>query len=180
MVSKNLFCCCCCFVYVFLFLFLFCFVLFCFFCFCFLFLSKSSQFCVVYPTRFCSNFTSMWYKHFFKEYMERLKTSTFFHSTVLATVEWKSFNGKFAAKIDFPIGYFMLLLYFGCWYWKCKVSPCIFYKYLEYMLVKFEQNRMVRILQNFWAFCQKMVNHFWQSVDATLEDVPVTETIVLC
>ena len=27
---------------------------------------------------------------------------------------------------------------------------------------------------------KKMVNHFWQSVDAILEDVPVTETIVWC
>ena len=32
----------------------------------------------------------------------------------------------------------------------------------------------------FWAFWQKMLNHFWQSVDAILEDVPVTETIVWC
>ena len=33
---------------------------------------------------------------------------------------------------------------------------------------------------NFWAFWQKMVNHFWQSVNAILEDVSVTETIVWC
>ena len=30
--------------------------------------------------------------------------------SALATVEGKSFNGKFNAKIDFPIGYFMLPL----------------------------------------------------------------------
>ena len=29
-----------------------------------------------------------------------------------------------------------------------------------------------------WAFRQTMVNHFWQSVDAILENVSVTETIV--
>ena len=46
------------------------------------------------------------------------------------------------------------------------------------MLVKFEQNRMVRTIQNFELFDKKMVNHFWQSVDAILEDVYVTETIV--
>ena len=45
------------------------------------------------------------------------------------------------------------------------------------MLVKFEQNRMVWTIQNFVLF-DKMINHFWQSVDALLEDVSVTETIV--
>ena len=32
----------------------------------------------------------------------------------------------------------------------------------------------------FCAFSQKMVNHFCQSVDAILEDVSMTETIVWC
>ena len=33
-----------------------------------------------------------------------------------------------------------------------------------------------------WAFWQKkkMINYIWQSVDAILEDVPVTETTVWC
>ena len=51
------------------------------------------------------------------------------------------------------------------------------------MLVEFEQNRIVWTIQNFdSAFWQKMVNHFWQSVDAILEDVYhiyVTETITV-
>ena len=33
-------------------------------------------------------------------------------------------------------------------------------------------------MQNFVLFDEKMVNNFWQSVDAILEDVCVTETIV--
>ena len=41
------------------------------------------------------------------------------------------------------------------------------------MLVKYEQNPMVRTMR------KKMINHFWQSIDATLEDVSVTETILL-
>ena len=45
------------------------------------------------------------------------------------------------------------------------------------MLVKFEQYRMVRTI-NFELFWQKMVNHFWQSLDAILEDVSVIEIIV--
>ena len=48
------------------------------------------------------------------------------------------------------------------------------------MLVEFEQNRMV---QNFELFDQKkktrgFKNHFWQSVDVTLEDYSVAESIV--
>ena len=45
------------------------------------------------------------------------------------------------------------------------------------MLVKFEENRKVRTIQNFELFGKKMVDHFWQSVDAILKDVTVTETI---
>ena len=32
----------------------------------------------------------------------------------------------------------------------------------------------------FCAFWQKMVNNFWQSVDAILEDISVAEAIVWC
>ena len=48
------------------------------------------------------------------------------------------------------------------------------------MLVKFEQNRMVQATQNFELFDKKLVfyNHFWQRVDAILEDVSVAKIIV--
>ena len=46
------------------------------------------------------------------------------------------------------------------------------------MLVKSKQNRMVQSIELFDK--KKMVNHFWQSADAILEDVYVTETIVWC
>ena len=36
----------------------------------------------------------------------------------------------------------------------------------------------MRSNSEFWAFWHKMVNYFWQSVDAILEDVSVAETIV--
>ena len=47
------------------------------------------------------------------------------------------------------------------------------------MLVKFEQNRMVRKYWKYTKFfaSQKQTNHFWQSVDAILKDVSVAETI---
>ena len=48
------------------------------------------------------------------------------------------------------------------------------------MLIKFEQNPMVQITRNFWAFWQKagVLKPFWQSVDAILEDVSVAVTTV--
>ena len=46
------------------------------------------------------------------------------------------------------------------------------------MLVKFEQNHMVRTIQNFEPFHKKMVNQIWKRVDTILEDVSVAEPIV--
>ena len=49
------------------------------------------------------------------------------------------------------------------------------------MLVKFEKNRKVQAIRNFELFDKnKRVNYIWQIVDAVLEDVSVTETIVWC
>ena len=48
------------------------------------------------------------------------------------------------------------------------------------MLVKFEQNCMVGNIQNFELLEKKMVNHFLESVEAILEDVPVTKTAFWC
>ena len=94
--------------------------------------------------------------------------------SALTTVAGKSFNGKFTVFdhvfyitiADADIG-------------SLKSLHTVFGKYLEHMLVKFEQNRMVRTLQNI-EFFEKMVNHFWQRIDAILEDFSVTKTIVWC
>ena len=45
-------------------------------------------------------------------------------------------------------------------------------KYLDHMLVKFEQNRIVRNINKNEVFGKKMVNHFLERIDAILEDVP--------
>ena len=61
-----------------------------------------------------------------------------------------------------------------------KSLHILFDKYLDHILVKFEQNlspspsAIVRTEKKL-SFRQKMVNYFWQSVDAILEDVFVTE-----
>ena len=67
------------------------------------FLSKSSKFRVVWTIRFCSNFTSMWCKHFLRN--TSIWRDFRLSMSALATVARRSFNGKFIAKIDFPIGY---------------------------------------------------------------------------
>ena len=63
----------------------------------------------------------------------------------------KSFNGKFTAKMDFPILYFYVTIA-DANIWSRKSLHTIFDKYLDQMLVKFEQNCMIRTVQNFELF----------------------------
>ena len=97
--------------------------------------------------------------------------------SLLATVAGKSFNGKFTTKIDFLIGYFIFTIA-DADIESPKSLHTLFDKYMDHMLVEFEQNCMVQTIQIFELFNKKMFNHFWQSVDTILEDVSVTETIV--
>ena len=99
--------------------------------------------------------------------------------SAFATVAGKSFNGKFTAKIDFPIGYFYVAIAYAD-IESLQSLHTLFEKYLDHMLVKFEQNRMVRTVEDTELFDKKMVHNFWQRVDAIFKDVSVTETIVLC
>ena len=59
-----------------------------------------------------------------------------------------------------------------------KSLHTLFDQYLDHMLMTFEQNCMVRTIQNFVLLKQKMINNFWQSVEAILEDVSVIRIIV--
>ena len=60
-----------------------------------------------------------------------------------STVAPESFNGKFAAKIDFPIGHFYITIT-DTGIGSLKYLHTLFDKYFHHKLVKFEQNRMVR------------------------------------
>ena len=62
--------------------------------------------CSLNHTSFFPNFTDIWNKHFLRNVWRDFRLST----SALATVPWKSFNGIFSAKIDFPIGHFILPL----------------------------------------------------------------------
>ena len=65
-----------------------------------------------------------------------------------ATVARKSFNGKFIAKLDFPMRAFYVTIndtVIG----SLKSLHTLFDTYLDHMMVKFEQNRTVGSIQNF-------------------------------
>ena len=99
---------------------------------------------------FFSNFTNIWYNHFLRNAWRdfRLPMSAF------AAVARKGFNGKFTAKINFLIELLkvpLLMLTLEV----LKSLHRLFDKYLDHMLVKFKQNRMVRTIQNFVLFDQK-------------------------
>ena len=142
------------------------------------FSSKSSKFGIVWTIWFCSNSTSMRYKHFFFFFVRR---DFRLPMSALATVARKRFNYKFTAKIDFSDRAFQVTIAYAD-LGSLQSLHTLFDKYLNHMLVEFEQNRMVRTIQNCELFHthKKMVNHVWQSGDAILEDVSVTETIVWC
>ena len=58
------------------------------------------------------------------------------------------------------------------------ISFAIYLDYIMYILMeKFKQNRRVRNLQKL-SFLAKNSSPFWQSVNAILEDISVTKTIV--
>ena len=97
----------------------------------------------------------MWYKHFLWNVWSDFRLPM----SGLATVAGKSFNGKFTAKIDFPIGVFYITIA-DADIGSLKSLHTLFDKYLDYMLVKFDQNRMVRTVQNFDLFDEKWLTIF--------------------
>ena len=98
--------------------------------------------------------------------------------SALATVARKRFNGIFTAKKKWFSDRAFHVTIADADIGSLKSLHTLFDKYLDHMLVKYEQNRTVQAIQNFVLFDKKMINNFWQSVDAILEDVYVTETIV--
>ena len=74
--------------------------------------------------------------------------------SAFASVARKSFNGKLTAKIGFLDQAFYVTLT-SADIGSLKSVHTLIYKYLDHMLVKFEQNRMVRNIQNFELFGKK-------------------------
>ena len=97
--------------------------------------------------------------------------------SALATAAGKSFDGKFTVKIDFSIGYFYIVIA-DADIESLKSLHTLFDKYFDHMLVKFEQNRMVRTIPNFQLFDKKWLTIFDNVLTHHFEDVSATETIV--
>ena len=68
--------------------------------------------------------------------------------STLATVAVKIFNGKFTAKNCFSYRVFYITIA-DADIGSLKSLHTLFDKYLDHMLVKCEQNRMVQTIQNF-------------------------------
>ena len=102
------------------------------------------------------------------DYVQNLLTcgiNTYYRHLMLAfaTVERKSFNGHFTAKIDFPIGHFMLLLLMQALE---VLSPAIqlFDKYFGLHAKEFWTNAYGTKHTDFWAFSQKKNGKTFHSV----------------
>ena len=91
----------------------------------------------------------MWCKHFLRNLWRDFRLSI----SALATVAGKSFNGKFTAHRLF---YITANADIG----SLKFLQTLFDKYLDHMLVKFEQNHMIRTIQNFDLFDKKWLTIF--------------------
>ena len=78
--------------------------------------------------------------------------------SALTTVAGKVLTANLLQKCIFPSG--ILCYHFDADIGSLKSLHTLFDKYLDHMLVKFEQNRMVRTIQNFELFDKKIVNHF--------------------
>ena len=79
--------------------------------------------------------------------------------SALAIAAGKSFNGKFVPKNWFSDGVFYVTIA-DTDIESLKSLHTLFDKYLDQMLVKFEQNRMVWTIKNFDLFDKKIVSIF--------------------
>ena len=73
-------------------------------------------------------------------------------------VAGKSFNGKFTAEIGFLIEHFVTIA--DADIGSLKSFHILFDKYLDHTLVKFEQNHVVRTIQDFELFDKKWLTIF--------------------
>ena len=128
------------------------------------FCEKAQNFVPFCTVRFGSNFGSMLSKYLANNVWREVRLSM----SAFATVARKSYNGKFTAKIAFPIGHFNLPLITDADIGSLKSLHTLFDKHLDRMLVKFEQDRFKAeiyiVLRCLFVCCccfflQKMVNH---------------------
>ena len=119
------------------------------------FFVKKLKFFVVLTIRFRSYFTSMWYKQFLTNVCSDFRLLM----SALAAVAGKSFNSNFYCKNLFSHRVFYITIA-DADIGSLKFLHTLFDKYLDHMLVKFDQNRMVGTVQNFDLFDKKWLTIF--------------------
>ena len=118
---------------------------------------KKLKFCAFQTILFGSNFASMLTKYVSNNVWRdfRLPVSSF------ATVVGKRFNGKFTAKIDFPI----LCDHYWRWHWKSKFSSQIFGPHAGEIWTKSYGTKYTKCWafweKNGWPRLRKCWRHFW-------------------
>ena len=116
------------------------------------FWSKSSIFCIVRTTRFCSNFTSVWSKYVSNNVWRDFNTTS--------NVSISNGNIKYPiVKSIFAVN--LLLKLFPATVANANIASLkslhtFLIKCLYYMLVKFEQSRIVQTTRNFKLFDKKL------------------------
>ena len=115
---------------------------------------KKSNFCTFSTIRFASNFASTWSKYRWNNVWRDLRLPV----SAFATVAWKSFidiydRSFYVTTTDVDIG-------------NLKSLHTLCHKYLDHMLVKFIQNRLVRNIQNFVLCTKKMFTHWFSFLRA--------------
>ena len=108
------------------------------------FSSKKLKISYSQAIRFCSNFTCIWYKYILRNVRRDFRLPI----SALATVARKSFDGIFNAKKWFSDQAFYVTIA-DVDTGSLKSPHTVFDKYLDPILVKFEQNHTVRTIQNF-------------------------------
>ena len=97
----------------------------------------------------------------------------------LTAVARKSFNGKFTAKIDCSDRAFYDTLA-DADIGQLKSLHTLFDKSLDHMLMKFEQTRMVRTIQNFELYDKKRLTILDKVLTPLWKTISATEKIVWC
>ena len=113
---------------------------------------KSSNFHVVRTIKFCSNFTSIWYKHFVRNVWRDIRLP-------LATGAGKKLTAYLLQKLIFRSGILCYHCWCVCWCWRSKFSIHylkVFGPHAGQIWTKpYDLN-----CTKFWAFWQKGVSHF--------------------
>ena len=113
------------------------------------------------------HFASMWLQYVSNNVCRDFSLS----ASAFATVALRSSKCKFTEKSFSDRTFYVTIT--DADIESLKSLRTLFNKYLDHMLMKFEQNRMVKNIQNFEFFGKNWLTIFLERVDAILEDVAV-------